>query len=806
MKLFLGLLLGLVLLFASCGGRGGGGPVRPPVPPPPPPVEPEPEPEPPVEPPPQPDLPTANDFAKHPEYIANWALAAVGAAPAYARLAQRRGAEAPGTGVTIGVLDSGIYLDHWEFDPDKVSETIFSGDGGDRNHGTAVASVIAAQRDNSIPDSIPPDHWTHEYNFHGIAWGAQVDMYSIPLGSGGGLYEPVNLEELGSSGDGFAITEDDDVDLGTDPDILNMSFGYHGLIENYEEYDLRRYLSELIAALAQSDRTEKMLITIAAGNGHGWECKQGTDNCIGATLFQTGTIDATSPEGFAGLPARIPELRSHLVAVVATNRQGTIANLSNRCGIAAKWCLAAPGKDVLHAYYEVVSEDETLWGYNFHSGTSFAAPLVAGGLAVMKHYFRDQLPNTDLLNRLYVTADVTPDDVTDHGGQCPAHLDTNGDLSACELSSTLGRGLMDLDAATRPVGETSIMLGSTLSGPQVAAGTSFLATGGAMGDAVSSTLRGRELAVFDELGAPFWVGVDRVQGRANAGLGTRLARFLAAPAPGGGVSPPFLAGSLMEMPLAATRLRLGSSLASGEHVWTGGHASLVPVERGGASVTLDGGALEFSAFASGSEFSDVRGGRDRNSATGAVLGWKLPGTPLGLRVGTIREYDSALGTMGRGAFGQLAAEVAYAGMRFDTGVGGWLLSGEAELGTTGARATRGLMRDISRLGTTAFSVAGARNFKEGSWLRLSLSQPLRVEGGRMRLDIPVGRTKQGEVLRELVDVNAAPSGRSIDLAAEWIRPLVMGEVRLGTTVVLHPRHDAGRAPDLVLMAGYRLWF
>ena len=58
-----------------------------------------------------------------------------------------------------------------------------------------------------------------------------------------------------------------------------------------------------------------------------------------------------------------------------------------------------------------------------------------------------------------------------------------------------------------------------------------------------------------------------------------------------------------------------------------------------------------------------------------------------LRVGTIRDYDSA---MGRGAFGQLAAEVAYAGMRIDAGVGGWLLTGEAELGTTGARATRGL--------------------------------------------------------------------------------------------------------------------
>ena len=791
-----------LILLAGCGGSKGGGPVRPPVPPPPPTVEPEPEP--PPEPPPPPSGPTANDFAEHPEYSINWTLDLVGAAPAYARLARRHGEEeAPGTGVTVGVIDNGIALNHWEFDPDKVSEEILEEDGGERDHGTSVASVIVARRDNSFPDWVPSDYENRDFNFHGIVWGANLKMFSIPLGTAEGPYEPITLEQLAYLSAGAAGYE---WVLSSGIDILNMSFGPQGIIDNYAERELRLFMPAMIDVLAQGNRTEKKLITISAGNAHERECYQGTDNCIGATPSQPGTIDARSPEVLAGLPARIEELRSHMVAVVATDVEGNIAPFSNRCGLAAKWCIAAPGHEVLAAYYRYEpSENTGYYDYHGSSGTSLAAPLVAGGLAVMKHYFRDQLPNTDLLTRLYVTADVTPDDVLDHGGRCPAYLDTNGDLSTCELSSTLGRGLMDLDAATRPVGETSIALGNVLSGPQVAAGSTFLATGRAMGNAFSSALRGKELAVFDELGAPFWVGMDKVQGMANAGLGTRMARFMASPGAGGAVAP-LLAGSLLEMPFASTRVRLASGRKSGEHVWMGGHASLVPVEHGGASMTLAEGTLEFSAFAIGSEFNDAWGGRDRNSSVGAVLGWKIPGTPLGLRAGRIREYDTALGTMGRGAFGHLDAGVAFAGLRLDTELGGWRLTGEAELGKTHAQATRGLVQSISPLGTSAFSFSGAHGLADGSWLRLSVSQPLRVEGGQFRLDMPVGRTKQGEVLREMVNVGASPSGRSLDLAAEWIRPMMMGEFRLGTTVVLHPRHDAGRKPDLVLMAGYRLVF
>ena len=39
--------------------------------------------------------------------------------------------------------------------------------------------------------------------------------------------------------------------------------------------------------------------------------------------------------------------------------------------------------------------------YADYSGTSIAAAHVSGGLAILKDYFKDQLGNTEILNRLF---------------------------------------------------------------------------------------------------------------------------------------------------------------------------------------------------------------------------------------------------------------------------------------------------------------------------------------------------------------------------------------------------------------------
>jgi len=98
--------------------------------------------------------------------------------------------------------------------------------------------------------------------------------------------------------------------------------------------------------------------------------------------------------------ALIDELQGHSIAVVSVGENGRISGFSNRCGVASDFCIAASGEEVLVANFD---EDDNGY-FGIASGTSFAAPLVTGGLAIMKHVFRGQLTNEQLVSRLFETA------------------------------------------------------------------------------------------------------------------------------------------------------------------------------------------------------------------------------------------------------------------------------------------------------------------------------------------------------------------------------------------------------------------
>ncbi len=781
----------LTALASGCGGGSGGSGMPPPsggISDPPPGVQPPPRgprvPPPAATPADLRDL--AAQYSDDAEYDAAWGLAQIDAATAYARIARRDGAgTAPGAGARVGVIDTGIDAGHWEFDPERTSSTNARADP--IGHGTSVASIIAARRDGPVPREFSHD------DFHGVAWGVDLlQMTAVELDSPdpSANYKGIDAAELEGEMKQLArwVAEASSVDF------VNLSLQVHGLVEHY--LDKEGFGPAYAAAVGTLADTAGRVLVFAAGNDNEDLCEAPEPGCVDSRLR------ATSPSLLAGLPVLEESLRSHVVAVVATERDGSLAVLSNRCGIAAKWCIAAPGALVPVATSRPDPDDagRRVRGYEpGASGTSFAAPHVTGGLAVLKHWFRGELSNEALLGRLYATARVTPDAVP-AGGSCPEHLDLDGDRSACELSSVFGRGVMDLGAATAPVGQTSIALGGRVAEGGAPARSSGIVSGRAMGDALGRALAGRRIALFDALGAPFWTDAAGFASDAVApDPAARLSDWLAG-MDGAGASPsasredgPVLA--ILAGP-AETGLEMGPGGPEGAHL---GLASQ-PVAAG---VRL--GNTVLSAFA-----STVPGGNAGAHALdadthGVALSWNPADGRTGLRAGLIRETDTLFGAGAEGAFGTLSSGLSYVGASGGFEAGGWRVGLAGEIGRAVPEASGGMLADAGASSfSTAFSAEAARPLAGGT-LRLLLEQPLRVESGRLELSLPAGRTPEGAVVRERVAVDLEPSGRQIDAGADWTGAVAPGTVlRIGARLIREPGHVAGSIPEAVAFGGLRI--
>ena len=711
----------------------------------------------------------AGEYARHQGFLNQWGLEYVNAHVAYGHVNLLEGPDAePGAGVTIGLMDTGIDEGHPVFQGKTVTEEFLleavNENGDDLSHGTGVASVAAGGKIDD-PDAA-----------HGVAWGADIAMFVFVPGSDELAPRPVSLEVLAER-DGWLAGLFHEVlswrDGDRKVDVLNLSFGYHGLISQYVEEDLRANFSQTIAALAQGDSTEKAILVWAAGNANGFPCEPGTPDC------PNGRLDAGSVTILPGLAARLEELRGHSVAVVGLSLDGgKIADFSSRCGIAADFCIAAPGEGVRAAVFGPGDGVDGVRGYDDFDGTSLAAPMVSGGLAVMKHLFRDQLANEELVSRLFLTADDTG-------------IYADRDI--------YGNGRMDLGAATSPVGVLDVPIDTGIATMAHASlNSTGLRMGAAFGDGFGEAFGDGELMALDAYGAPFWYGLDNFAATTDGpAMSARLRTFLGpgstpglAVAGGGGGGGGGSGASAGTLGMTAGLLRMPTAAGNGHLALAEGAVMVSAFEAGGLSAT---------AFTTGPL-------RPFMPATGAALGWRPDGLPVGFTAGWISERETMLGSMGLGAFGSLSAGTAFFG--FDGGLdfGSWRFGANGEFGVVNPVAQGGMIQEISALATSTFAVHASRAFERAGWLSFSLSQPLRVENGWASLTVPNARTKRGEVLHRSLRADLAPGERQLDVAAQWNRPLPLGELRLGAIWSHWPGHRDVLGPQVALLSGWRWTF
>ena len=721
-----------------------------------------------------------------------WGLKEINAHYAWAKLELKHGSgTVPGDGITLGAIDSGIDKNHPIFSDKTVTEVLMLGaddeDGSSDSHGTSVASVMAAN---------PTKHFiTSTIGSRGVAWGADITMFAIPTGSGGGKFVPVSLAVLKNQDDPNRFPSVFKAATGWSSngrslDFVNVSLGFRSIIDMYSKSDLTSSLGNHVDAFKQSGSSSKTVFVWAAGNAHGDPCDQSDfpashqNLCVKEIDRQgmvTWKVNAVSPGVLAGLPARFPELKANHIAVVAVNQKKEITFFSNRCGIAWESCIAAPGEHIRTAFFGPLGGQISQRGsYTIH-GTSFAAPMVTGGLALMKHFFRNQLSNAKLVERLYKTAKKTG-----------IHANR----------AIYGQGLMDLNAAVSPVNPTTLALGNRINDGGITLDSTSLNLGTAFGDGLTQSFANHEIVAFDQLGAPFWYSLDSLAGtRSGPSIQSQLTKFMSSTNNHRefGIFRPTLGAVPAEhSTLNSNRFSLGL-MGTSTLVNDGGHLSLL-----GQAIALNRSVsdkLGFSLFSS-----------EGNGDQARVAGMEFVSRPskrnIALRSGVVAERQSLLRSSAAGAFGRMSGNSVFVGLESNLKVGPWHLSAGAEVGTAIADIDESLLSVKSPLTTSAFAFRARKKLNERDTLNFALSQPVRIESGRAEYTIPVGRTVEGDVLKSSYSVDLEPSGRQIDLAMQWRRALPSGngDFRLATSLSFHPGHSEAAEPTISVLAGWRLGF
>jgi len=186
----------------------------------------------------------------------------------------------------------------------------------------------------------------------------------------------------------------------------------------------------------------------------------------------------------------------------------------------------------------------------------------------------------------------------------------------------------------------------------------------------------------------------------------------------------------------------------------------------------------------------------------AQLAWQpSAGTRWRLGYAVTREDQALLGRSGQGALALDRSLAQAISLRLDHGLADqWRLFGAAELGALQVQGRTGYLQ-MDQATTSQWQAGLVWSDLEGrSQWALALSQPLRVEQAAAQFDLPVGRTLDGQVIRQRQSVSLAPSGRQLNLEMAWQQALG-GRTGQPGTLGLHAiyAHDAGH------MAGQRDW-
>ena len=659
-----------------------------------------------------------------------------------------------GQGVTIAVVDTGIDEDSPEF-TGRVSPLSRDMLGANRpltgsdDHGTNVSMIAAAARNNT--------------GILGIAFDSTIMA--------------LRSEEIGSCGGDNA--EDPDTDCSFADSTIAAAI-------DYASTNGARVINLSLGGEGASP-TVQNAVSAAAGRGT-------------LIVVSAGNDGLAEPDSFA----RILDQAGNggVIIVGSVDADGSISSFSNRAGTQNTHYVTALGSRICCAYQDGQLYVDNEGFIYLLSGTSYSAPQVSGAAALLAQAF----PN--LTGRQI--ADIL--------------LRSAFDVGASGTDTVYGRGILDIARAFQPIGTTSLAGNATTMPLGDAAGTGSPAMGDAL---VGAALPAIVLDEYDRAfqadlggtlrGADPVPRLNRALGMAqrHISFGSDLTSVAFSIDERGGL------GELRLREAEADRARvlaarittqLAPDLRFG-FAYADGAAGLVAQLQGQDRPAFliapdaggDDGAHRYSdvSFAlrkqlgpwgltlSAEQGETVSGAAIRRQAE--MAGRRLQedvasyGLAFDRRFGPIEttfgltwmdEERTLLGARFHDAFGVDGASTLFLESRLAWNLAPrWRLGAAFRQGRTSAH-NGGLVAAGSHLTSRAWSFDLERRGVFSDWdsLALRLSQPLRVEGGALRLMLP-GSYSYETLLPEygIRSLALAPQGRELFGEIAWRGPLLTGQ-------------------------------
>ena len=176
-----------------------------------------------------------------------------------------------------------------------------------------------------------------------------------------------------------------------------------------------------------------------------WDAVRGT-NVV--QIFTTGNRDSNNPFYRPLFPYFNPQAEGQWIAVAGLRRVPgasgnpdtyTLYDTFNEAGLGKWWTVAAPGRDIYSTNVDMTTGEPA--GYRYSSGTSMAAPHVAGAMGVLMSRYQS-MSAPQVRDVMFTTANHKNPDGTDMLGW--SNKDGTTPLEG-EVSDAMGWGVPDLE-------------------------------------------------------------------------------------------------------------------------------------------------------------------------------------------------------------------------------------------------------------------------------------------------------------------------------------------------------------------------